>query len=423
MAAIDLNQLQRLPPNIRLNIVRLALASPAKPDDLLKRLPRKLRLVIYRLVLTSNAKLTYGSPEYRPMDVTKGIGHYQVLKPSIGTLLATSRYIYQEAVDILYSENVFIVGARDEDFRLFTTPICKMSNIHVVGRWIDSLACPLALILAAAVKGRAKRMHVKELPLKTVVFAAFRLLPADIQKLRNYPGRVKVVDVDIGVWSLDLGQPFTIQLEDPLLHQSWASIRQSKEVAEYSSGCDLMSKYTAVIKEARELDDTEEIAFGSRLEVTALQAIALDAARGIGLVGDRWRCLMLAAVCTAETPISLRALQHDGLDSIRKLIVADGNLVGPKRLVDVGAQCPRAVIEWANDVLLGVRERVCKGTVPPDNGYVEEEEEEYFAGPDEYTWVDDWWDCSTPTRPTASSIEYDRGYRFYGDEYWELDLF
>ncbi|KAK5685569.1 hypothetical protein LTS10_003650 [Elasticomyces elasticus] len=331
----------------------------AEGHDLLHKLPAELRVDIYRRALTTSANLERPhESEARRLQRARLSTYMDIECSTFASLLAVSSYIYQEAVDILYGENVFKLELSEVTDFPSSVNFCAVRRIQLVNSEAIIEACSLAQRFMRAAKTHARRTRAKKLKLEEVVVSAHAPTIDDIWALHI---KHALDDVDIGLWSIDFGQPFEIHLEDHLLRRSWASIIKLDTPTKKSSPVELITAYQKSIKSAQEVTYAaslhSEIPPGSRLEVLALHAIALDAVRGVGLKGDNWPSLCRAA----------RNLRKDGYESLGSLRPNDqlmhtliaGHGGGPVRLIDVNAESSMTVLLWANDVLLWIREAVC----------------------------------------------------------------
>ncbi|KAK3651486.1 hypothetical protein LTR56_005628 [Elasticomyces elasticus] len=340
--------------------------------DLLRELSAELRLEIYRLVLTTNGKLAPFDHEFGPLPFYRREPKPLWLPyrgPGIAALLAVSRYIYEEAVDILYGENVFEFSLNEiRDFEN-SDNFCKIKHIRLFEEAAVWKPCVVARSFIAKVRIHQALSAHKNLALQTVVIPTFTIEEYVIKSLRNFrhpilydeawpPEQAQAIDVDIGLWTLDLDQTYTVQLEDYLMRKWWGPIIKSS--ARGSSGMDIL--------ECNEIEPVKQIE--ERLTANSwcanpddpevyvgLNAVVLDAKRGVGFVDARWYrppCYKFDGVHSLTNP--LNSWQIERLD---KVVKADGETEGPARLVDVNAECSKGCLAWANDVLLGARKVMC----------------------------------------------------------------
>ncbi|KAK5712188.1 hypothetical protein LTR17_018054 [Elasticomyces elasticus] len=339
-----------------------AVSSMALVDkDLLKKLPAELRLDIYRLVFVSDVRLGRHTHEFQSRGrAEKCPSGYKSCMPArnfmIGALLSVNKYIYREAVSMFYGENTFELSIQDVADFSSSANFCKIKRMFLVhdGEKFSSSEVGLEFDHIAAL--HARHAPDKKVALQTVVITGNNLrqaLPfAQAPKLTEVHSKVKVTQVDIGLWSYNAGQPYTIHMEDLSLRKLWATITKNQATANASSGVDMMYKQIARMRGTEVYTHRSKIALGSNTVVATLHAIALDAVRGVGFTDARW-----------IGPPHLMPpwpLNHAELVRLNERIVADGNAVGSQRLIDVNADCPEDVLAWANEVLLAARINICR---------------------------------------------------------------
>ncbi|KAK5734904.1 hypothetical protein LTR17_008537 [Elasticomyces elasticus] len=338
-----------------------AVSSMAVADpDLLKKLPAELRLDIYRLALISNVRLGRHTHEFQ----SRGRGEKcpsgcKSCMPArnfmIGSLLSVSQYIHDEAADIFYGENTFELSLHDvTDFSSLAN-FCKIKRVYLVHDGAKFKSSEVALGVDQIATLHARRAPDKKVALQMVVVTGDTLrqaLPfAQAPKL-EVQSRVKVTQVDIGLWSFNAGQPYTIHMEDLSLRKLWATITKNQATAKGSSGVDMMYKQIAKMRGTELYTHRLKLALGSNTVVTTLHAIALDAVRGVGFTDARW---LGQPHLMPPWP-----LNHAELVRLNERILADGNAVGSLRLIDVDAECSEDVLAWANEVLLAARINICR---------------------------------------------------------------
>lgn len=281
----------------------------------------------------------------------------------IGSLLSVSQYIHDEAANIFYGENTFELSLHEVTDFSSSANFCKIKRVFLVHDGMKSRSSDVGLEFHRTVGLHAQCAPDKKLALQLVVITGNSLrqaLPfAQAPKLTELQSRVKVTQVDIGLWSYNAGQPYTIQMEDLSLRKLWATITKNQATANASSGVDMMYKQIAKMRGTEVYTHRPKIALGSNTVVTTLHAIALDAVRGVGFTDARWlgppHLMPPWPLNHAELVRLNERIVADG-----NAVLADGNAVGSLRLIDVDAGCLEAVLAWANEVLLAARINICR---------------------------------------------------------------
>ncbi|KAK4962048.1 hypothetical protein LTR10_002545 [Elasticomyces elasticus] len=351
----------------------------ATDHDLLFKLPPELRLDIYMRVLTSHVPLQRPRCEddsrvqqrarlslYQDTPKEEQVQAQTRLTCTPLMMLAgfqTSPPWLLEAVDILYRENTFELALDEVAEFESSSNFCSIKQLRLHNPEENVLAWLLPDDFAECAKDHATRTMNGTLALERVVILAPEL---DSHSLRYLTAVDGYQSVDIGVWSIGHREPYAFQLEDPVLRQSWAKIRELGVPKNKRSLSEMIAHYKSQILSAQSFTYSstyrEDIPHGSRLEVLALHAMAVDGVCGDGLVGDHWRAFFRAA----------RSLRRNrgagGLGNLRITTATVDDLVkykdgykgGKTRLIDVNAECSRDVLAWANDVLIDLRARVCR---------------------------------------------------------------
>ncbi|KAK4903313.1 hypothetical protein LTR27_000244 [Elasticomyces elasticus] len=298
----------------------------ATSSDLLKRLPPELRLDIYAMVLSTNQIL------HRPLAV-------EYPEATVGNRHQQRKYIFQEAVDILYDTNTFMFGL-SEISGVDSAAFCRIQHTVLTSPNKLDLDEIDTQLLGFCRKARVSASHTNErkLALRSLTISVHSLASSSTQ---HRPNR-HLVSRDIGLWTFDhgwtfdYGHPFTVQLEDRSLRQSWAEV---KAVLTYVAGETLMEDFEDRI-----------VRLGGRAQFElrgsiVLQAVALDLTLGVGFTRPgwltrQWQCLPAFAVDVLHG-FSVGA----AWDSSKQ----------PVRLKDVNSTSPIEIIGLANQSLLLAR--------------------------------------------------------------------